>query len=114
MWRSHVDKVKEFIIPKHILDLYSQGHDKKPFPSIWDFGFVDMSVVESTKMKPYFELLGPDGRAQEIYYRTPEYDIYLIQLIDSFELYFLYDSEVKDSVVLAGSKLKKHKIKFEE
>lgn len=109
-----MDKDKDFTIPKHILELYSQVHTRKPFPSVWDFGFVDKSVLEDTKIKPYFEILDTNGKAREIYLHTPEYDIYLIHLIDTFEMYFLYDSEIKDSVLIAASKLKKYKVKFED
>ena len=109
-----MDKDKDFIVPKHILELYSQVHERKPFPSIWDFGFVEKSVFDPTKTKPYFEQLDTNGKHREIYIHTPEYDIYLINLVDTFEMYFLYDSEIKDSVLIAASKLKKHKIKFED
>lgn len=109
-----MDRDKNFLLPKYVLELYSQLHQTKPFPSIWDFGFVDKSALESNKNKPYFEILDSNGKQQEIYFHTPEYDIYIIHLIDSFELFLLYDSERKDSVILASTKLKKHKIKFEE
>ena len=109
-----MDKDKDFIIPKHVLELYSQVHERKPFPSIWDFGFVDKSIFESVKIKPYYEQVDTTGKQKEIYLHTPEYDIYLINLIDTFEMYFLYDSELKDSALIAASKLKKYKVKFED
>lgn len=102
-----------FILPKHILDLWKEGQTK-PVPSVWDFGFVTDEVLGSTKQKPYFEVLETNTKQKEVYFKTPEYDIYLVSSISGFELYFLYNSENKDSVVIAGSLLKKYKIKFEE
>ena len=109
-----MDKDNKFPIPKHIMELYASVHQTKQIPSIWDFGFVYNSVFETNKKKPFFEFLDSDGRQSEIYFHTPEYDIYLVSNIESYELYFLYDSERKDSVILAASQLKKHKVKFEE
>lgn len=109
-----MDKDKNFTIPKHILDLYASVHQTKPIPSVWDFGFVYKSALETNKRKPFFEILDAEGRQLEVYFHTTEYDIYLVNNIDSFELYFLYNSEIKDSVILAASQLKKHKVKFEE
>lgn len=108
-----MDRVDKSILPKHIQDLWKYGHTK-PIPSVWDFGFVTEDVFGITKQKPYFEFLETDGKTREVYFKTPEYDIYLVSSISGFELYFLYDSENKDSVVIAASLLKKYKIKFEE
>lgn len=106
-------KEDNFIVPKHILDLWKTGRTK-PVPSVWDFGFVTDEVLGTTKQKPYFETLETTGKQKEVYFKTPEYDIYLMSSISGFELYLLYDSENKDSVVIAASLLKKYKIKFEE
>lgn len=108
-----MDKVKNFTIPKHIQDLYSSLHGEKPIPSLWDFGFVDTSILESHDKRPYFEIIDENGNQKEVYFHTPEYDIYLIQSIDSFELFFLYDSQKKDSVLIVVNKFKKYKLKFE-
>lgn len=109
-----MDRDKKLILPKHVFDLYSQLHIEKPIPSIWDFGFVDELILESTDKKPYFEIITEYNNQKEIYFHTPEYDIYLIQSIDSFELFFLYNSQKKDSVLIAANKFKKYKIKFED
>lgn len=109
-----MDRDKNFIIPNHISDLYSQLHSEKPIPSIWDFGFVDKSILASTEKRPYFEIIGENNDQKEVYFHTPEYDIYLTQSIDSFELFLLYDSQKKDSVLIATNKFKKHKLKFED
>lgn len=109
-----MDKDNKFLVPKHIVDIYNSVHQTKPIPSIWDFGFVHKSVLETNKRKPFFEILDGEGKQQEIYFHTPEYDIYLRNSVDSFELFLLYDSERKDSVILAATQLKKHKIQFEE
>jgi hypothetical protein len=109
-----VDRVDKQILPEHILELYRLSHERKPVPSIWDFGFVTDDVLGITKAKPYYEVLGPSGLKSEVYFRTPEYDIYLRSSIEGYELYFLYDSEIKDAMLLASSQIKKYKIKFEE
>ena len=108
-----MDKENNFILPKYIVDIWKQNRTKS-VPSVWDFGFVTDEVLGSTKQKPYFEVLETTTKQKEVYFKTPEYDIYLVSSISGFELYFLYDSENKDSVVIAGSLLKKYKIKFEE
>ena len=108
-----MDREDNFILPKYILSLWSKNHSK-PVPSVWDFGFVTDEVIKTSKNKPYFEIIETDGKQKEVYFKTPEYDIYLVSSISGFELYFLYDSENKDSVVIAASLLKKYKIKFEE
>jgi hypothetical protein len=103
-----------FILPKYVIDLWCVGKSK-PVPSVWDFGFVTDSVFELTgKNKPFFEIVNSEGKTQEAYYKTPEYDIYLKSGIDGYEMFLLYNSETKDSVLIASTLLKKHKIKFEE
>lgn len=109
-----MDRDNKQLIPKHILDIYSNIHPEKPIPSIWDFGFVEKSILSITKKNPYYETIMSDGSILETYYRTPEYDIYIINSIESFELYFLYDSEVKESVQIAANLFNKHKVKIEE
>lgn len=109
-----MDKDNSFILPKYISDLWCLGKSK-PVPSVWDFGFVADSIFELTgKNKPFFEIVNSEGKIQEAYYKTPEYDIYLKSGIDSYELFLLYNSETKDSVIIASKLLKKHKLKFEE
>jgi hypothetical protein len=108
-----VDKGNKFILPNHVLEIWSGGRTK-PIPSVWDFGFVNDEVIKTAKRKPYFEVLDTTGKQKEVYFKTPEYDIYLLSSITGFELFLLYDSENKDSVVIATNQLKKYKIKFEE
>jgi len=109
-----VDKVNNQILPEHILEIYKLSHERKPVPSIWDFGFVTDDVLGITKAKPYYEVLDTTGDKSEVYFHTPEYDIYLKSSIGGYEIYFLYDSEMKDAMLLASSQIKKYKIKFEE
>lgn len=102
------------ILPKNILELYRLSHERKPVPSVWDFGFVTRDVLTITKAKPYYEVLDVSGDKLEVYFHTPEYDIYLKSFADGYEIYFLYDSEIKDAMLLASTQIKKFKIKFEE
>ena len=47
-----MDKDNKFLVPKHIVDIYNSVHQTKPIPSVWDFGFVHKSVLETNKKKP--------------------------------------------------------------
>jgi hypothetical protein len=107
-----VDKDNTIGVPSYILDLYKHIHTN-PIASIWDYGFVSVDLVKESKAIPIFERITSEGTTFELYYNTPDYDIFLNKSVDSFELYFLYDASRKDSVTLAANAIRKYKIKFE-
>lgn len=100
-------------VPLHILDLWKHFHST-PTPSIWDYGFVSENLVKESKAKAVFERVSSEGTQYELYYQTPDYDIFLIKSVDSYELYFLYEASRKDSVNLAATTMRKYKLKFED